>query len=407
VQDNFVSLFCEYTEHFESPSSFWRWSAYGAVAASLRFNCYIKWGTSKLYPNLYILLLADSAAYRKDAGPELVEDLLRDNGHTKVISGRASWQGIVDELSQDKPIKKGGMPVRGGGGIIIATEFTAAFVEDPSLIKMMTESYGYKEEFEYILRSGTVKIKNRCLSLLGGSNETLLRDLYGTQATYGGLLRRTCLIKPDKKRPPNALTEDDDQLSPAKRIVLLDKLKIIQNLKGEFTYTDEAKSYYKSWYNDLYNSYDDLGDRTGFIQGLHTLTIKLAMTLSATEGTLKIDLDRLKLAIKEIESLKENYTSYTMSSGKNPQANMGATILSDLWLRGSNGQPPKNLKRRDILLKYWNEISGEDLDKLLLTLEQAGLIAMIPQGQEPSYALTQIAKDAFLKNQKTISQKAN
>jgi hypothetical protein len=409
VQDTFINLFIEYTKEFESPTSFWKWSAYGAVAASLRFNCSIKWGTGNLYPNMYILLLADSAAYRKDAGPELVEELLKENGHTKVIAGRISWPAVVDELSQDRPAKKGGIPIRGGGAIIIATEFTAAFVEDASLIKQMTESHGYKEEFDYILRgTGTVKIKNRCITMLGGSNETLLRDLYGQQATYGGLLRRTCLVKPDRRRPPNSLTDDDSFLTLDKKKTLCDKLKTIQNLKGLFTLSDEAKKYYKEWYNDLYNSYDKLDDRTGFIQGIHSLIIKLAMILAANEGRMQISDEILKTAIHEIEALKENYAAYTMAAGKNPNASMGTTILCTLWTAHNtpNGTP-RSLKRRDLLLKYWNEISAEELDKLLFSLEQAGLLRMIPSGQEPSYVLTQVAMDSFLKNQKTISKSAN
>src|SRR6267143_2042527 len=185
VPSDFVSIFIDLTNKFESPTSFWKWSAYAAIAATLRFNCYLNWGTTKLYPNLYVLLLADSAAYRKDAGPELVEELLKELSHTKVITGRASWQGIVDELSQDTGNKKTGIPIKHGAGIIIALELTAMFVEDSSLIKMMTEAYAFVPEYDYILRGGKTKIKNRCITLLGGSNETLLRSFYTAEASYG------------------------------------------------------------------------------------------------------------------------------------------------------------------------------------------------------------------------------
>lgn len=405
---DFVESFCDITKNFESPLSFWKWSSYGAVAATLRYNCNLKWGTSNLYPNLYILLLADSAAYRKDAGPELVGELLKECAHTKVIMGRASWQGILDELSQDIGNKKTGVPIRNGAGTIIAMEFTAAFVEDPNLIKMMTEGYSYVEEFEYTLRGGKTKIKHRCINMLGGSNETLLRDLYNIQASYGGLLRRTCLIKPDKRRPPNALMDSKDHMSIGDKKLLVDQLKVIQNLKGEFNITPDAKVAYKDWYVDLYNSYDKLDDRSGFIQGVHSLIMKLAMIIAASQNILIIDEKIINRAIKEILALKENYVTFMMGSGRNPQANMGATILATLWqYHNSSNGVIKSLKRRDILLKHWNEISSEDLDKLLTTLEGAGLIQMIPHGNEPSYQLTNTAKDAFLKNVQSKSSRVN
>ena len=391
---NFISSFIEFTKDFESPTSFWKWSAYGAIAATLRYNCKYKWATGELYPNLYILLLADSAAYRKDAGPKLVAKLLKECAHTKVVQGRASWQGIVDELSQDKGNKKTGVPIRGGAGLVIATEFTATFVADLSLIKLMTEGYEYEEEYDYTLRGGQVKIKNRCISILGGSNETLLRGFYTAEAINGGLLRRTCLIKPDKKRPGNALTEDDDYLKEDQIKFLITQLKEIQKLNGNFKLNLEAKIAYKEWYLDLYNNYDKFDDRTGFVQGIHSLVIKLAMILAAAQNTLEISELLITQAIKEILALKENYTVYAMGVGKNPQANMGAIVLSTLWQHSNNGTGL--LKRRDILLKYWNEISSEDLDKLLTTLESAGLVRMVPAGSEPAYELTKTAKEAFL-----------
>lgn len=396
---DFVESFVQSTKEFESPTSFWKWSAYSAVAATLRFNCYLNWGTSKLYPNLYILLLADSAAYRKDAAPELVAELLKESSHTKVIQGRSSWQGICDELSNDVG-KKSGVPIKYGGGIIIATEFTASFVEDNSLIQMMTEGYSFASEFEYLLRSGKVKIKNRCINLLGGSNETLLRDLYSVKATYGGLLRRTCLIKPDKRRPPNPLVDTNSHLDLANKKALVDILNEIKKLTGEFNLTPEAKQCYKEFYVDLYNSYEKIEDRSGFIQGVHGIIMKLCMVLAASIGTTVITDTIIQRSVKEVLALKENYTTFIMGAGKNPQANMGGTILASLWTKVStNGT--NLVKRRDILFQYWNEISGEELDKLLLTLEGAGVIRMVPQGQEPAYELTKKAIDAFEKNVKT------
>jgi len=399
---DFIKTFCELTKEFESPTSFWKWSAYAAVAAQLRFNCYLNWGTSKLYPNLYVLLLADSAAYRKDAPPELVAELLKDCQHTKVIMGRASWQGITDELAADAGNKRTGIPIKDGACIVIALELTAAFVEDPSLVKMMTEGYAFMAEYEYILRKGKTKITNRCINLLGGSNETLLRDMYNTQANYGGLLRRTCLIKPDGRRPPNSLDDPNSLMPAAHKQILIDQLDIIKNLKGEFIRTLDARRVWKDFYIKLYKSYEHVKDKSGFVEGAHTLISKLAMLIAASQNTLVITEAIIYKAIDEILSLKENYTSFMLGAGKNPHANLGAIILSTLWsyYQSSNGVV-KSLQRREILLKHWNEISSEDLDKLLITLEGAALIKMISNGSEPGYILTDIAKDIFMKDPKT------
>ena len=392
VHADFVSLFLELTKQYESPTSFWRWSCYAGIAALLRNNIFHPWGTTKLYPNIYVLLLADSAKFRKDAGPSLIEELLREISHTKVISGRASWQGILDELSQDIGNKKTGVPLKGGSAIIIAPELSAFFVSDTQLIPMITDGYAFAAEFPYTLRGGKVVVKNRCITLLAASNETLLREVYDMRANEGGLLRRTYLIKPDEMRLPNALMETTDSMSDADKKVLLLELNRIKILAGEVTKTKEAKDLYVNWYKELYKKYSDHDDRTGFYYGIHALVFKLAIIIAASYYSLCITEAMMEEAIKQVIALKNNYNAYAMGTGRNPQANMTAIILLAMWQ--SNGT---KWKRRDLLLKYWNEISSEDLDKLIATIEQAGLIRMIPIGSEPAYELTDVAREAFKK----------
>jgi len=58
---NFINDFITLTSEYESPTSFWRWSAYAVVAATLRNNVHIQAGLRRIYPNIYVVLLADSA----------------------------------------------------------------------------------------------------------------------------------------------------------------------------------------------------------------------------------------------------------------------------------------------------------------------------------------------------------
>ena len=44
----------------ESPSSFWRWSAYAAISAVLKDNVWFNKQIYNLYPNIYVMLHADS-----------------------------------------------------------------------------------------------------------------------------------------------------------------------------------------------------------------------------------------------------------------------------------------------------------------------------------------------------------
>src|SRR5674476_1160462 len=174
---NFVELFLEHTQYYESPGSFWKWAAYTAIGAVLRDNCFRTLGDHRVYPNLYTLLLADSAVHRKGHPIKLCEELVKRAKSTKVISGRSSIQGILDELSRGETDKVTGKIISGGSALFSASELSAGIVNDPEAVKILTDIYDFKEEYTSRLRgSGVFRIKNICFSLIAASNEELLID---------------------------------------------------------------------------------------------------------------------------------------------------------------------------------------------------------------------------------------
>ncbi len=102
---NFLELYLKYTEGFESPTSFFRWSAIATVAATLRDNCYRKMGgdDDRLYPNLYVLTLADSSMHRKAKPTGIAGDLVAAVGNTKLVRGRTSIQALLDTYRYLRP----------------------------------------------------------------------------------------------------------------------------------------------------------------------------------------------------------------------------------------------------------------------------------------------------------------
>jgi predicted transcriptional regulator len=383
----FVSRFIDFTKEYESPTSFWKWSAIATVAATLRYNVFFPHGLGKIYPNVYTLLLADSAEYRKDAGPKLASELLREVANTKVIEGRGSFQAITEALAYDVANKKTGGPLRGGACIIIAPELAAFFVSDPQLIPNITSWYDFREEHVENLKSGKLTIKNRCINLLAASNETFLREVYDDRAIYGGLLRRTFMVKPDETRPPNSLMYEQTIYD---KTPLIEELKEIKDFAGPIARTEAAAKFYDRWYKELYAKYKTHPDRTGVLQSIHISVLKLAIIIAVSRGTMEITKEIFEDAVLEMTALKPNYEAYSVGVGKSEASRVGAVILKMLW------QVEKNeMSRRDILLRVWSDISAEDLDKLVVTLEQSGLIRTKAFQNIIKYELTEKGKTYF------------
>jgi hypothetical protein len=390
---DFVSLFIEYTKDYESPTSFWKWSAYSAINATLRHNVFLKHPIGKFYPNTYTILLADAAKYRKGAPLGLVNEFITEAESTKIFSGGGSIQGILDKLSQAIPSpKKSGKSLTGGSGMILAEELASFFVDDPKLLPLLTNVYDYKEIFTHDLRGVGFTVKNLCVCLLAASNETHLREIYTSRAVYGGLLRRTILVTPDETRPGNSLFDPDKIIDYLKvesdKKVLKELLCDISKLAGEMKLSYSAATEFTKWYLNLYNNYGKYGSKSGVIEGIHALVIKIAISIAASRCEMEISQDDVERAILEVTSLRKNYEVYSMAAGQSDKAKIATLVMTLLWQA-----PNYTLRKKDILLKHWNDMTSTEFDEIMLTFQAADMVSNGAMGNEPAYVLTQKAID--------------
>lgn len=380
---DFIKSFIDYTLPYESPMSFWKWAAYGAVSAALRDNCWRKFGDITICPNIFILLLAPSAEHRKGNPVKLCEQFVSRLKSTKVISGRSSIQAILDELARGETDSETGRIIGGGSALFSAPELSAGLVNDPEAIKILTDIYDYREEYTSRLRgTGQFKIKNVCFTMLAASNEDLLRDVYDTKAIFGGLLGRTFLIKPNEFRPANSLfnvNHSQDLQS------LQDHLVRISKLHGQFEFTNDAQREYESWYEPFRDSYRAKPDRSGVSGRIHTGVIKLAMILCANE-TLGIEIKRCHIeeAISECMSILGNYKEFVMAGGRSSLSEVGSMVLTICYNSENHV-----MSRKKLLAQNWHNFDSETLDKVIITFEQAGFVHTLVDDNEISYKLTE------------------
>lgn len=380
---SFIRKYFEHSKEYESPSSFWKWSAYGAISAVLRDNCYRKQGDDYLFANIYTLLLADSAIHRKGRPVRLAESIMAKVNNTKIISGRASIQAILDELSHTETDQKTGRITKGGSAIFVAEELAAGLVADPESIAIMTNIYDYKPDFVSRLRTqGKFRIDRLVFSMLAASNEDLLRGFYDNTAIKGGLLGRTFIILPNEFRESNSLFQVSDKSESHKELVK--SLSEISLLHGEFVVEPDAIREYESWYSPFRMSYKNKVDKSGVVGRLHTGVLKIAFILAANEVSLNVKRCHMEEAITECLALIPNYRSFIMTSGRSNISETGAIVLEELL-----SAKDRKLSRKLLLREHWSNFDAELLDKAMVTLEQAGLVTTVVEGSEVSYQMTQ------------------
>lgn len=392
----FVDRFLKHTLPYESPDSFWRWSAYTAIAAVLRDNCYRQFGDSRIYPNIYTLVVADSAVHRKGAPVKLCEQLVKAVNNTKLISGRSSIQGILDELARGETDKATGKILSGGSALFTASELSAGIVSDPEAIKILTDIYDFKDEYTSRLRgSGIFRVKNICFSLMAASNEELLRDVYDSKALFGGLLGRTFLVKPNEFRAANSLFGISDTKKEME--LLVESLKSIARLAGEFIFTAEAEAAYENWYHPFRRTYEKKPDKSGILGRIHTGVIKVAMIICVDQTlSLRVEAAHIEESIKRCLNLLQNYGSFIMSGGKSTVSEVASVLIEEIW-----NSKNKNMSKSEFLTNHFHQFDLEVVEKCIATLEQAELLKQSLNGHnEIHYIITAKCIETFdLKDQ--------
>lgn len=392
----FLELLLDHTKSYESPTMFWKWSGYASIAAVLRDNVWKNFGDKRLYPNIYVLFLAESGS-RKGPPVDLSEQMLKEIGNTKCISGRSSIQGIVDELAHTETNSKTGQMLKGGSAIWYASELAAGIVHDDAAIAILTDIYEGKTDFKNILRhSPRFKVDRIVFNALLASNAAMLKNFYNSTATHGGLLARTFLITPSGEfRKSNSLLKHIDRSTSYKKCV--DALKQLTQLGGEITFDETAQTEYDPWYEKFRMSYRN-SDKGGIAGRLHTGVLKVAMILAANEESLIVRQRHIEEAISECIQLLPNYNEFIMASGKSTVSEAGAILLTDL--QNAEGYM---LDRRIVLRNHWQDIDSEILDKLTQTLESAGMIQTIMNPPTIYYRLTTKALEILGKGKKVTT----
>lgn len=395
MSNTFIELLIEHTKSYESPTAFWKWSAYTTIASVLRDNVYKPFGDKKLYPNIYVLFLAESGS-RKGPPVDLSEQMVKEIGITKTISGRASIQAIVDELAHTETNSKTGQMIKGGSAIWYASELAAGIVQDDAAIAILTDIYEGKTDFKNLLRhSPRFKVERIVFNALLASNTAMLKNFYNSQATHGGLLARTFLVTPQGEfRRSNSLLKHVNRKKTYDECMT--SLKEIVKLNGEVEFDNSAQSEYDPWYDSFRKSYRDK-DKGGIAGRMHVGVLKLAMILAANEESLIVRKRHIEEAIAECISLIPNYNEFIMASGKSTVSEAGAILLTDL-----QNAPEYTIDRRMVLRNHWQDIDAEVLDKLSVTLEQAGMITMVPYGNSIAFRLTPKALEMLGKGKTQI-----
>lgn len=385
------------TTEAETPRSFIRWAALASISAVVADRVYLDKFYYRLYPNIYVLLIAESGL-RKGFAAALAKTLVSIVDVTRVISGRNSIEAIIKDLATTVTRPKR-VPITKAHCFIISGELSTTFIENPFTFTILTDLHDghyHSEGWKYTLKSsGVESLKDISVTMLGAINPPLFQAMISKKDVTGGFIARTIIVRETKRSLKNPLTK-----APKKMLdfgELLGHLKSISEVSGKFNWDPEAATFFEKWYE----SYDpeSINDETGTANRIHDQITKVAMLLSLAEGTdLIIRTSHLQEAMNLLEFAVKTAGGITRGQGLTDFGPKIKIVLDEITKAES-----KKIKRSILLHKYWSDMTSIDLDVIISTLEQSKAIRVVKAdgGKDEIY----IATDLLLSDLELFSRK--
>ena len=377
------------TEEAESPQSYFFWSALATISAIIKDKVYLDRYNFKLYPNIYVLLYGDSGL-RKGLPTSMARKIADNVNNTKVIWGRASIQAIITELSLARSYPGGGL--MGATGFAVSSEFSSSIINDPQAIKILTELYDRNyQDGDWINRlktSGSEKLKSPTLTILGGTNEEQLKDVITKRDIYGGFIGRTFIIREKRINRLNSLMFKPER--PLDTDYLSEYPKSLANINGEFFIEKSLRKEIDRWYNS-YMVDNSITDVTGTKLRMLDSILKVAMLLSlCKDRELKIDEDDWLQAKEKCLPLLISAKKVTMGEGESDLKEQKKIILDDIL-----NAPNYIVERKRVLAKNWAHFDTYELNKIVETFVEGGLVEILNEAGKSYYKATPQLRKVF------------
>ena len=342
----FIDDYKEYCAEFtDSPPIFHHRIAYCILSTVLSRKVFLLQGYKKVFPNLWLIIVAPSSFYRKSYSLGIAEDILRSTseltGESYILPREFSHEKFVEILAQQPQ------------GLLIAYEFRTfmAMMSKDYMIgtqSMITELFDNPAVYDRKTKTGEYEIKDPFLNILTATTIDWLKASIKDIDLASGFLPRFLIAPHIGKKDSTMAWQKPHDLG--KKDALVAQLTSISKLSGPCTITEEAKTYYSNWYKRFEDEWSRPGLLSPFYARIQEYAKKLAiLTCIDQTGACLIGVDHMKTAC----TLSDTYTRWITSIVEEDLTYMDKgqrKVMEAIKEAGDNGISREELLRKTRLL---------------------------------------------------------
>lgn len=409
-------LYFEFVKDTEPPLIYHRWSLIAAVGAFLGRDFHFPFGTSKIYPNQYIMLIGNPGT-RKSTAIKGSSRTLLSAGYDKFAAERTTKEKFLLDLegkTDENAYRNGDGSSKGGpsardilaslsledgqndhDGIprevfITADEFNE-FAGSGNMDFLSTlgalwdwdsETTTYKQRFK---NSKSISIYQPTISILGGNTHAGFQQAFPEAAIGQGFLSRLILVYSEPSGRKITFPEKPDERLA---VELMEKFNDIRlKVRGEATRTPAASNaldtIYRTWVELEDNRFKAYSTRR------FTHLLKLCLVVTAMRGSTRIDIQDVLLANTILTYTESGMSKALGEYGKSRNSAAAHALMTALY------EAKAPMKMEDLWRVVQRDLEKrEHLQDLLRNLDEAGKIRFVKEA------------DGFLPRQKAVSTKA-
>lgn len=338
--EDWIQAYMRYTEVLEAPPHFHLWTAISTLAGALRGKVWFDMSYFRWKPNFFVILVAPAGVCNKSTTTGVGMDILRRVDGIKFGPDSVTWQALTAYLAENGeklPINGTATEIMSCVTLSISELGTFLDMQNREMIDVLVDLWDGRAApwTRRTKGSGEERILNPWINMIAATTPAWILQHMPEYAVGGGFMSRCVFVYADKKHRLSAFPRDE--MTPD-LLVLRDKLasdlKLIAQLRGEFTITPDAKEAVKVWYEDHWNHRPDhLRDErlSGYSARKQTHLIKVAMVLSASRRSdLLITSDEITNALALLSMIETNMAQVFSFVGAEDDVKSLATLLHAL-----------------------------------------------------------------------------
>lgn len=333
IKNEFIRFYLDYVEETESPRIFHVWSVLSGLASCLGRRCWFPFGTQRLYPNMYVLLVGPPAV-RKSTAMRIIEKRLRASTGLRFAPDDTGGQrqGLIRSLENKEPeddgIKLDKNLMKGLADDMLVTdqmdlirnatvhltdprdkhvvaayqsEF-AALVGHPDIpfLTFLVKIYD-GEDYKYVLKKEESELHEPLFSILACTQPDTLAKIMPEAALGQGFTSRILFVFGNKK---HKFIEAPKELDQAKEKRIDDLFSFLFNrFEGEFRVTKAAQELLSK----AYKAGSTISDPRFiyYAERRDSHLRKMAMALAASRKSLTIEVEDIADALFILEETEK------------------------------------------------------------------------------------------------------